>query len=225
MRARVLVMAAALVVCVARVTSAQPYAGSTGPGAGSFEVTGGVLWNGSYDAGSANANLSRNPTTGAAPLTEFQAEGRMLSAPGADLHLGVYLGRRISAEATFQYTKPTLRASLTNDFESADPVDADETISSYLIGGSLLYHFGEGRFVPFVAGGAGYLRQLHSGNTEALTGTEVHAGGGVKYWFGGGTHRLGLRVDAQASARDKAIAFEQKRRVVPSLAAGITYLF
>jgi hypothetical protein len=47
----------------------------------------------------------------------------------------------------------------------------------------------------------------------------------VKYWFGGGTHRFGLRVDAQASARDKAIAFEQKRRVVPSLAAGITYLF
>ena len=222
---RALALTAALIVCVARVSAAQTYTGS-GSDAGSFEVTGGVVWTAGYDTGSANANLTRNPTTGAAPLTEFQVvDSRMLSAPGADVHLGVYLARRISAEATFQYSRPMLRAHLGADFEGADPIDADETITSYLVGGSLLYHFGDGRFVPFVAGGAGYLRQLHAGNTEVLTGTEVHGGGGVKYWFGTGTHRLGLRLDAQVSSRDKAIAFEQKRRTLPTVAAGLSYRF
>jgi hypothetical protein len=225
MRCRALAMTAAIIVCLAGVSSAQSYAGGSGSDVGTFELTGGVLWTGGYAAGSANANLSRNPTTGTAPLTEFQTEGQMLRAAGADVHLGVYVGRRISVEATFQYSRPIFRARLTGDFESADPVDADETISSYLVGGSLLYHFGDGRFVPFVSGGAGYLRQLHAGNTEVLTGTEVHGGGGVKYWFGTGTHRLGLRVEAQASARAKAIAFEQKRRIVPTVAAGVSYMF
>ena len=218
-------MSAALIVCVARAGSAQSYAGGSASDIGSFELSGGVLWIGGYDAGSASANLARNPTTGTSPLTEFQTEGRMLSATGADAHVGVYLGRRVSIEGTFQYSRPILRARLSGDFESADPVDADETIASYLVGGSLLYHFGAGRFVPFVAGGAGYLRQLHSGNTEVLTATEVHGGGGVKYWFGTGTRRFGLRFDAQASAREKAIAFEQKRRIVPSIAVGVSYMF
>jgi hypothetical protein len=214
-----------MIVCVAAAARAQPYAGSGGPHPGSWELSGGVVWNGGYDAGNADATLTRNPTTGTAPLTEFQTESRMQSAPGADLHLGIYFARRVSAEGLFQYTRPVLRAHLSGDFESADSVDADETITSYLIGGSVLYHFGEGSFVPFVIGGAGYLRQLHEGNTEVLTGLEVHGGAGVKYWFGSGTSRLGLRVDAQASSRSKAIAFEQKRRVVPSVAAGISYLF
>lgn len=222
---RSLAVAIVLMLCASRDAGAQPYAGSGGPHAGSFEVSGGVLWSGGYDAGTASANLSRNPTTGTAPLTEFQADSRMLSAPGADVHLGVYFSRRISAEATFQYARPILQAHITSDFESADSVDADETIQSYLIGGSLLYHFGGGRFVPFVAGGAGYLRQLHGGNTEVLSGTEIHVGGGVKYWFGDGAHRFGLRVEAQASSRAKAIAFEQKRRLVPTVAAGLSYLF
>jgi Outer membrane protein beta-barrel domain len=218
-------IAAALIVCVAAVAGAQPYAGSGGPHARSVEVGGGVMWNGGYDAGNANATLTRNPTTGTAPLTLFETEGQMLSAPGAGVQIGVYFGRRISAEGTFQYTRPILRSQITRDFESADSVDADETITSYLVGGSVLYHFGEGRLVPFVAGGAGYLRQLHDGSTEVLTGTEFHAGGGVKYWLGSGSHRFGLRVDTQMSARAKSIAFEQKRRIVPSLAAGISYLF
>jgi len=225
MRHRALAMTAAIIVCVARVSSAQSYSGSSGSDVGTFELTGGVLWTGGYAAGSASANLSRNPTTGTAPLTEFQSEGQMLSAAGADVHLGVYLGRRVSVEGMFQYARPIFRARLTGDFESADPVDADETISSYLIGGSLLYHFGEGRFVPFVSGGAGYLRQLHAGNTEVVSGTEVHGGGGVKYWFGTATHRLGLRFEAQASAREKPIAFEEKRRILPTVAAGLSYMF
>ena len=98
-------------------------------------------------------------------------------------------------------------------------------MTSYLAGGTLLYHFGRGAFVPFVSGGGGYLRELHEDNAVVLTGAEIHAGGGLQYWFGKGAHRFGLRVDAQVSSRSKSIGFEDKRRVLPVVGAGVTYLF
>jgi hypothetical protein len=69
------------------------------------------------------------------------------------------------------------------------------------------------------------LRQLQEDASDALTGTEFHGGGGVKVWFGTAARRFGLRIDAQASSRSKSIAFEQKRRIVPTAGMGITYLF
>lgn len=205
--------------------SAQPYGGTSAPHRGSVEVGGGLLWSHGYDAGSAEATLTRNTTTGSTPLTLFAVDGRAQSGPGAEARVGVYLGRRVSAEGTFQSTRPVLRARVTRDFESAPDTDADETLTSYLVGGSLLYHFGAGRVVPFVAGGGGYLRQLHEANAALLTGTETHGGGGVKVWLGTGRRRLGFRVEALASARSKSVAFEQKRRIVPTFGAGIAYLF
>lgn len=205
------------------VAAAQPYAGTTAPHRGSFELSGGAAWTGGFDAGSA---IEANETTaGTAPLTLFLVDGKVKSAPGAAVQVGVYLGQRVSAEALFHYSRPILQAHITSDFESAPDTDAESTITSYLIGGSLLYHFSGGRLAPFVSGGAGYLRQLNEDNADLLTGTEIHAGGGLKYWMGTGSHRLGLRLEALASARSKAVAFEQKRRIVPSVVAGIAYLF
>ena len=205
------------------VAAAQPYTGSDAPHRGSLEIGGGVVWTRGYEAGSAIAEETRPGST--LPLTLFSVTSEVLDAPGAGAQLGIYLGRRVSVEAAFQYSRPILRASVTSDFEAAPDTDADEKLTTYIIGGSLLYHFGTGRFVPFVSGGGGYLRQLHEENSDLLTGSEIHAGGGVKYWLGTGTHRFGLRVDAQASSRSKSVAFEQKRRILPSVAAGLTFLF
>lgn len=212
----------ALLLALPALAAAQPYIGTSAPHRGSFELSGGVVWTGGYEAGNAEA---KETTAGTAPLTVFVVDAHVKSGPGAAVQIGVYLGRRVSVEAAFHYTRPILQASLTDDFESAADVDAESTITSYLMGGSLLYHFGDGRIVPFVSGGGGYLRQLHENNAELLTGTEFHAGGGLKYWMGTGTHRVGLRLEAQASSRSKAVAFEQKRRVLPSVAAGISFLF
>jgi hypothetical protein len=212
----------ALLLALPALAAAQPYIGTSAPHRGSFELSGGVVWTGGYDAGSADA---KETTAGTAPLTLFVVDATVKSGPGAAVQIGVYLGRRVSVEAAFHYTRPILQAHLTNDFESAADVDAENTITSYLMGGSLLYHFGDGRIVPFVSGGGGYLRQLSENNADLLTGTEVHSGGGLKYWMGTGTRRIGLRLEAQASARSKAVAFEQKRRIVPSFAGGISFLF
>jgi hypothetical protein len=205
--------------------SAQPYVGNAGPHAGSLEISGGATWTRGYDAGRADALLTRPGPAGTPPLTLFTVSGTVASGSGAVARLGVYLARRVSVEGTIEYTRPTLRAHLSDDFELAPDTDAEETTTSYLAGGSVLYHFGTGRFVPFVSGGGGYLRQLHEENSELLSGTEFHAGGGIKYWFGTGRHRFGVRADAQVSARSKAVAFEQKRRILPSGSVGVSYLF
>lgn len=205
-------------VMLPAAAAAQPDA----PHRGTFELGGGVVWTRGYDAGSAIAEETR-PGSGL-PLTLFAVSGSVLDAPGAGAQLGIYLGRRVSVEAAFQYSRPILRAHVTDDFEAAPDTDADEKLTTYIVGGSLLYHFGAGRFVPFVSGGGGYLRQLHEESSDLLTGTQIHAGGGIKYWLGSGK-RIGFRVDAQASARSKSVAFEQKRRIIPSVAAGLTFLF
>jgi hypothetical protein len=216
------VMGFAILLALPAAAAAQPYVGRSAPHRGSFELSGGVVWTGGYDAGSAEA---KETTAGTAPLTLFVLDGTVKSGPGVAAQVGVYLGRRVSAEALVHYTRPILQARLTNDFESAADVTADGAVTSYLMGGSILYHFRDGRTVPFVSGGGGYLRQLNENNADLLTGTEIHAGGGLKYWLGTGARRFGLRFEAQASSRSKGVAFEQKRRILPTFVAGIVYLF
>jgi hypothetical protein len=216
--------AAALLLATPLYVAAQPYAGSTAPAAGTFEIGGGVLWSAGYDAGGRNALETRNTTSGPGPLTLFETSSEMLSTTGIGAQIGVYLGRRISVEGVFQYSRPTLRLRPASDFENADPVNIDGVVTTYVAGGSLLYHFGDGRVVPFVAGGGAYLRQLHEDNAVLVTGSEIHAGGGVKVWFGSAS-RVGVRFDAQVSSRDNAVAFEEKRRIIPTAGAGVTVRF
>ena len=216
-------MCVAALAGVSSLASAQPYMGKTSPQAGSVEIGGGVIWTGGFQAGDRNA--TETPNGNGSPFTLFTTTSEVMGAIGADAKIGVYLGQRVSVEGSLQYNKPTLQTQIADDFENAPPLTAKATLSSYLVGGSVLYHFGSGTVVPFVSGGAGYLRQLQEDAADALTGTEFHGGGGVKVWFGTGARRFGLRIDAQASSRSKSIAFEQKRRVVPTAGIGITYLF
>lgn len=221
---RVPLLSLAIVLGTMSAASAQPYIGTNLPKAGSLEISGSALWTGGYDAGDRSAVLTPNGGS-PAPLTLFVTSSEVRPAAGAEARLGIYLSSRIAVEGRFQFTRPSLEARITDDFENADPITATETVSSYLAGGTVLFHFGGGSFVPFVAGGGSYLRQLHEDNAVVLTGSEVHAGGGLKYWLGSGTARFGLRLDAQASSRSRSVGFEDKRRVVPVLAAGLTYLF
>jgi hypothetical protein len=218
-------LAVVAIALIPAYAAAQPYLGSASPHRGSIEIGGGVVWTAGYDAGSGSAMESPNTTTGAAPLTLFTTSAKVPAVAGVEARAGVYLGPRLSAEAAFQFSRPQLRVTLDDDFENAAAQEAVGGLSSYVIVGSLLYHFGSGRVVPFVSGGGGYLRQLDEDNADVLSGNELHAGGGVKVWFGTGESRLGLRLEAQASARSKSAGFEEKRRLLPVFGAGLVYLF
>jgi hypothetical protein len=215
----------AAVLLIPGDAAAQPYLGRPVPHAGSVEIGGGVVWTAGYDAGDRDAIESPNSTSGGAPLTLFTSSARVPAVAGVDARAGVYLSTRVSVEAAFQFSRPKLHVTLDDDFENASAEEAVGGLSSYVIAGSLLYHFGSGRVVPFVSGGGGYLRQLDEDNADVLTGNELHGGGGVKLWFGTGGNRLGLRLDAQASSRSKSAGFEQKRRLLPVVGAGLIYLF
>jgi hypothetical protein len=213
-----------VVAALPKMAYAQPvYIGKSMPHRGTFEIGAGGVWIGGYDAGSTNATVTRPGST--TPLTLFAVNSRMQTAPGAHAHLGLFLSSRVSLEGAFQYSRPILRARVTSDFESAPDTDVDGVVVTYLARGSLLYHFGSGRLVPFVSGGGGYLRQIDDENSDLVTGAEIHAAGGLKFWFGSGGRRLGLRFDAGVSARRKSVAFEQKSRIVPAAGAGIAFQF
>lgn len=210
--------------------AAQVWIGSDAPHRGSVEISGGVVSFGGFDLGTRDAEETRNINTGAGPFALFASDSRVDAAPGAQIRVGVYLSRAISLEAGVQYGRPVFSSRLSSDAEAAPDITADETMTRYLVDGSLLLHltrlsFAGGRGVPFLAGGGGYLRELHDLNEYVETGREYHATAGLNLWFGQGASRFGLRADVGASIRSGGMDFRSGRRTVPTAGLSLAYMF
>lgn len=220
------------VICVAFPASAfaQVWIGSPTPRLGSMEVSGGVTWSGGYNLGSRSAELTRNIGTGTGPFEQFTTTSRVTPAAGGQGRLAFYVSRSAALEVGVQYLRPKFSSRLTNDTEDAPDVTATETMSRYVVDGSMVFHltalaFAGGKGMPFVSGGGGYLRELHDGNGLIETGSEYHAGAGVKLWFGPGARRLGMRADVGLTSRKGAFDFKEARRTVPTAGLSLAYLF
>lgn len=219
-------LVALLVLCGAAEASAQLYVGSTGPRRGSVEISGGGMWSGGQDLASVPAVLTGNPAVGSGSLQLFTSEPSVEPVIGAQALVGVYLTRALAIEGGVQFSRPTLSVRLAADFENASPVTATTAITQYLFTGSVLYHFGSpGRVTPFLAAGAGHLRDVHAGNELVETGAEYHGKLGVKIWTGAGRRRLGVRAEGGLSMRNGGFNFDAERRVVPTAAVSLAYLF
>jgi hypothetical protein len=227
---------------LAQPARAQIYVGRAVPHNGSIEVSGGVLWTMGFDLGTSNAELTRNPGTGAGPYDLFTAATRVGSIAGVQGHVGVYLSRSMMVEGGVQYSRPVFSSDLANDAEQASDTVATETLARYVFDGSFVYHFGAsgGKAVPFVAAGGGYIRELHDGYGVVETGNEIHGAVGIKYWFTNGKHRLGLRADLGLISRSGGVDFEAAlhalpttdsagidagRRTLATTSVGLSYLF
>jgi hypothetical protein len=220
---RTVVTAAMLVVAVVPSVYGQVYVGGDAPGKGSIEFGGGGMWSPGFETGSVAADLTRS---GSDRLTLFNTEGEVNGFPGFHARIGVYLSRTISVEGGVRYAKPELSYRLTDDFESAPDETATEVLSHYVFDGSVLFHlgsFGDGRGIPFVSGGGGYVRELHEGNELVESGNEIHATAGLKYWFG--ARHFGLRVEAGVTSREKGFDKREGRRTLPLVLGGLTMLF
>jgi hypothetical protein len=221
----------ALVLALAGVPSAaaaQVYIRNPAPQRGSIEVGGGGAFLPGFDMGERTADVTTSSPTTRFDL--FDTESSVGDFIGVHARIGYYLSRSVSLEASVRYARPELSVALSGDAESAADVTATETASHYLFGGSVNFDlrgasFAGDRGVPFFSGGAGYLRELHEGNLLVETGIEYHATAGLKYWFGTGDTRFGLRVEAGLSARENGLDNEDGRRVQPIVAAGLSYLF
>lgn len=198
------------------------------PSNGSWEIGGGVVWTDAFSGAETAAELTQNSATeGGFDL--FKASGRVRNGTGVGGTLGYYLSRSLALEAGVRYSQPRLTYRLSGDFENADAATASETLTRYVFTGSLVWHlrglaFGR-RGAPFLTAGAGYVRDLHDKNELIETGTEYHAGAGVKIWFGTGPRRLGIRGQAGVSITDGGFDFRDEPRTLPMASAALVYLF
>ena len=188
------------------------------PRARSFEVSAGVFALGPVDFGSATASLVANQST-APESTLFRAASTLGTGVGLDGRLAFNITRALAVEGGFVWTRATLESRITSDVESVPNVTVAQELDTYFIEASAVWHlnalaFGGGRGLPFVAGGAGYLRQLDE--EQMLTddpGTVFHAGGGVKYFFvqrpRGFIRGLGLRGDARLYVRSGGVELDE----------------
>jgi hypothetical protein len=198
-----------------------------------FEGTVGGLWLGGAGLGNSTAALRANTTGTPAPFTLFTTESRFGSAPGLDARVGYGLTKTITVEAGLVFSRPDLRTRVSNDVENAPALTVAESVEQYFVDGSivvLLDRFALGdRTVPFVIGGAGYLRQLHEGLALVETGQVYHVGGGVKHWFTvrdrGFVRGAGVRVDGRVYLLVRGIEFEDSARPHGAISASLFVTF
>ncbi len=215
-----------LVLLGATDAAAQVWVGRSGPRAGAFEISGGGTWSAGEDLGERAATLTPNPGTGSTSFDLFQTEQKLKSVFGGQALVGYYITRAFAIEGGIQYSRPTLSVSISDDFEAAPSLTATTAITQYLFTGSAVYHFGTSpRVVPFIAVGAGHLRDVHNGNELIETGIEYHGYAGVKWWTGNGRGRIGVRAEGGVSMRTGVFDFDEDRRMVPTAAVSLAYLF
>jgi hypothetical protein len=184
-----------------------------------FEASIGGMWLGGGGIGAADAELRRN----AIPTTDFPIFGTdtdVHGSPGFDARVAYWLTRSIALEAGFVMTVPVVETRVTGDIEDAGDLTLEEDLDQYFVEASAVlmldrFHLGS-RTVPFVSGGAGYLRQLHEGQTLIETGQVYHVGGGIRHWLrlrdSGFLRAAGLRVDARVYLLANGFAFDDGAR-------------
>lgn len=173
---------------------------------------------GGAGAGSADANLRANDPA-RQPFRLFSTESRFARAPEFHVRAGLPLNPRLTVEGGLTVSRPDLSASISQDVEDAPPLTVSERIDQYFIDASVVFMLPElqfGSVVPFAAAGAGYLRQLHEGQTLVEHGQVFHAGGGLKYWLlaraAGFVRAAGVRGDARAYFMREGVSFEARPR-------------
>jgi hypothetical protein len=187
----------------------------------SFELSAGGIAVGPVDFGSATASLIANQS--AAPeSTLFRASSTLGTGLGLDGRVAFNITRALAVEGGFVWTRATLESRITSDVEGVPNTTVAQDLDTYFIEASAVWHLNAlslagGRVLPFVAGGAGYLRQLDEQAvlTSEDSGTVYHAGGGVKYFFlqrrRGFIRGLGLRTDARLYVRSGGVELDEDK--------------
>ena len=223
-RARILVIAAAL--CAGALLAPQTAAAQP-----RLDVTiSGSWWDG-YDLGQRRAAITGPQTPTGSPVTLFDADVAIRPGPGAELRLGWRVFNGVYAEATGGVGMNTLEAHVHDDIEHAPAMTASSSLTQITIeGGALIelptWRLSNGNLVPFVAGGGGYLRQVHEDRVLVETGQTLYAGGGVKWQSAvvkpqRFVQRLLLRGDLRFVTRTGGVDVEDVRRHYITVSGGM----
>lgn len=216
----------AVLALMAAVSNVNPGSAQAPAPAPRLEVAvGGGLVTGT-DVGGANADLRAN-TLQPEPFRLFTSSGTFDGSAVAAAHATVPLTRRFAAEVLLLFGRPELGVSVASDAEAAATVTIVERVDQYFIAAGIVVMLDElrlGRMVPYVAGGAGYLRQLHEGRTVVEHGHLYHLGGGVKHWWlardRGAIKSAGVRGDVRLYVVVDGIAFDGRFRRQAAVTGG-----
>lgn len=218
-------MKRAAAACCLLAASVLPAAAQSGASRVEVSVGGGLL--GGAGVGSASADLRTNEP-GRKPFPLFSAASRI--ARGRALHARalVPLSARVAVEGGLTVSHPDLVTSVSLDAEGAPPLTVTERIDQYVIDAGVRVMLDGLRLgaslTPFVAAGAGYLRQLHEGQTVIEHGQAYYAGGGLTYPLlgrdRGFVRAAGLRADARVYLMRGGVAFGDRPRPHAAVSGG-----
>jgi hypothetical protein len=182
----------ALSLIIAFMTSKMAFAQASG---NTYEVGGGLRFVGPEPFGRVDANET-NPGGGAFRL--FTADSTLHALVGLEARFGVRVTTALRLEATGSYGASDLNVKLNSDAEGAAGLTASERIRQFTLEGVAVMELTGWRLgahgMPFLSGGAGYVRALHVDRVLVDEGALWFAGGGVDLLFGS----TGLRFDARA---------------------------
>jgi hypothetical protein len=196
------------------------------------EVSVGAGWFGGAELGARDAELRQNVSP-PQPLRLFSSGTRLSGTPTLDVTVGYAFNRRFGVEGGVALSHPEIRTSLSDDAEGASPITVAERIDQYVVEARLFVLLEEARLgqrtIPFVAGGVGYLRQLHEGLTLVEEGHVYHIGGGLRHWLltrrGGFVKAAGLRADARLNLLVAGISFDDGARPHGSISGAVVVVF
>lgn len=205
------------------------YAQGVMPELGRFEIAAGPVWTGREAFASKDATETAS-TGGRSRL--FSTSAELAGVSGIEARAGVKVTRVLQVEVSGSYSRPQLRATISNDSEGAPTLTAVEPVRQFTVDGALVFQLPRWRFgrrgVPFVSAGAGYSQQLHEGDTLSASGQTYHVGAGVKFLLRSrpkGVKGFGVRGDVRALVRTKGVAFDTNAHVSPVLAASLFLRF
>lgn len=227
MRRTVRPAAIALLVLVSFASSRREAAAQEVLESGRLEISAGPAWLGRQTFGSASANET---TPSGSSFSLFNTSSEVGGATAFDARVGVRTAGTLVVEADATYARPELRVTIANDVENAPSITAVERLQQYTIGGGATWYVPRrSRIVPFVAGGGGYLRQLHDRALLVETGTYYQVGGGVLYLLGSHPgNRLkatGIRADVRAVILNGGVSFDGGRHTAPAVAGSFFVRF
>jgi hypothetical protein len=172
------------------------------------------------------------PNQAPQPFELFTTESRLRRAALVDGRVAWRLTRRVSLEGRLGYSRPEIETSVRADAEDAPPVTIVERIDQFAVDAGVVVQLDAvrlGRLVPFAAGGAGYLRQLHEGFTVVEQGHFYYLGGGLARplfrRYRGVVRRASLRADARLSFIDGGFQIESRTRPHLEITGGLSIGF
>lgn len=198
---------------------------------GRLEVAAAAAWSGGHTLGAATADLLGNQVPRSSPTPLFTTSTELRPSVGVDAAIGYRLTQTLGVEGFVARSQPDVETTVTNDVELTAGASARESLVQYRVGGGLVLDlpavaFLDGRVLPFVAGGAGYLREDSGNGTVSWTGTVYHLGAGLRIRLieRAGAPLLkavGLRADVRIHRRDGGIDLEDRHRTFVTASVGL----